>query len=184
MKKTSLILLLLVSTISLFSQKYITKNGLITFFSETPVETIEAHNRQVNCALDIETGDFVFKVLMKSFEFEKALMQEHFNENYVESDKFPNASFKGKISNYDQVDFLSGSLADVIVEGELTIHGVTKKAGTKGTFQFINEKLEGKASFMIMPGDYDIKIPSTVINNIAEEVDVTVYVKLDQLKKK
>ena len=64
-------------------------------YSETPIETIEAHNRQVNSALDSETGDFVFRVLMRSFEFEKALMQEHFNEKYVESDKYPKAQFKG-----------------------------------------------------------------------------------------
>ena len=83
-----------------FSQKYLTKNGSIRFYSETPMETIQADNKQVNSALDVQTGDFVFKVLIKSFLFEKALMQEHFNENYMESDKMPDATFTGKILLY------------------------------------------------------------------------------------
>ena len=95
------------------AQRYITKNGHIKFYSETPMETIEANNHQVNSALDIATGDFVFKVLMKSFEFEKALMQEHFNENYVESDKYPNATFKGKVLNISEYDFKSNNSFDV-----------------------------------------------------------------------
>ncbi|MDZ7777115.1 MAG: hypothetical protein U5L09_16625 [Bacteroidales bacterium] len=78
----------LISNIAL-AQRYITKSGHIKFFSSTPVEDIEAHNRSVQMALDSKTGDVVFKVLMKAFQFEKALMQEHFNENYVESDKVP-----------------------------------------------------------------------------------------------
>ena len=86
------------------AQKFITKTGHIKFFSDSPLEKIEAHNHQVNAALDASTGDFVFKVLEKSFEFNKALMQEHFNENYVESDKFPNALFSGKITNIKDVN--------------------------------------------------------------------------------
>ena len=99
MKQAIAILIFITLGMSGNAQKYITKNGYIKFYSETPIETIEAHNRQVNSALDRETGDFVFKVLMRSFEFEKALMQEHFNENYVESENFPNATFKGKVTN-------------------------------------------------------------------------------------
>ena len=82
------------------AQRYLTKNGHIFFHSEAPLETIEAHNKQVNAAIDASTGDFVFKVLMNAFVFEKALMQEHFNEKYVESDKFPKSSFKGRITNW------------------------------------------------------------------------------------
>ena len=124
MKKTSLLLLGVVFSITVLSQRYITKNGHIQFYSETPMETIEAHNRQVNSALDLSTGDFVFKVLMKSFEFEKALMQEHFNENYVESDKFPRAEFEGRILNFSSIDFSS----------QLTNWGASSPSGleTKG----------------------------------------------------
>lgn len=95
---------ILIST-SGYSQKYITKNGHINFFSHTPVEDIEADNHTVNCALDTQSGAFVFKLLMKSFEFEKALMQEHFNENYVESDEYPSAILKAKVINIKEIDF-------------------------------------------------------------------------------
>ena len=172
----------LLTSLSGYSQKYLTKNGNIRFYSETPLETIQADNKQVNSALDIQTGDFVFKVLMKSFVFEKALMQEHFNENYVESDKFPNATFQGKIANLSAVDFTKEGTYDVTVEGDLTIHGITKKISEKGTFTVkAGDKIHGNSKFMVKPADYDIKIPSTVMQNIAETIEVTVDVELSKM---
>jgi len=166
-----------------YSQKYITKNGHIKFYSETPIETIEAHNRQVNSALDVYTGDFVFKVLMKSFEFEKALMQEHFNENYVESDKFPNASFIGKVTNLSEVDFSTPGEYAAIVEGTLSIHGVDQKIRETGQFTVAGDVVRGNCKFIVKPADFNIKIPNTVVNNIAEEIEVTVNVSLEEYKK-
>lgn len=186
MKKIAIItavLILVLLTISAFSQRYITKNGNITFYSETPMETIEAHNNQVNSALDISTGDFVFKVLMKSFEFEKALMQEHFNENYVESDKFPNAMFQGKVTNLQDIDLATDGEHNVVVEGDMTMHGVTKTIQATGTFQVSKSTIAGKSVFIIKPEDYKIKIPKTVVQNIAEEIEITVEVKLKEYKK-
>ncbi|MCB2221015.1 MAG: YceI family protein [Bacteroidetes bacterium] len=175
---TSTLILLAVYT---FSQRYITKNGHIKFYSETPVETIEAHNHQVNSVLDSSTGDLVFKVLMKSFEFEKALMQEHFNENYVESDKFPNAIFKGKVLNIDEIDFATKGEYKARVEGDLTIHGVTNKIKEEGTLIIDGDQVKAKSAFIIKPADYQIKIPKTVINNIAEEIEVTVDLSLEAM---
>ncbi|MEZ5084480.1 MAG: YceI family protein [Bacteroidales bacterium] len=183
MKYLTLILGLTFLTSVGFSQKYMTKNGHIKFYSETPMETIEAHNRQVNSALDITSGDFVFKVLMKSFEFEKALMQEHFNENYVESDKYPNATFQGKVSNLDKIDFKTAGEYKVLVDGELTIHGVTMKVAESGTFTVLDGKIDAISTFIVKPQDYKIKIPNTVIDNIADEIEVTVNVSMDALKK-
>jgi hypothetical protein len=184
MKKTLLILSITILAISAFSQQYITKNGHIKFYSETPIETIEAHNKQVNSILDIHTGDFVFKILMKSFEFEKALMQEHFNENYVESDKFPNAMFKGKVINLGEIDFTKSGEYPAIVEGEMTIHGETKSIQTSGTLLITDaETIKGNAVFMVKPADYNIKIPNTVVANIAEEIEVSVEVPMQLLKK-
>jgi len=165
------------------AQRYITKNGHIKFYSETPMETIEANNKQVNSALDIETGDFVFKVLMKSFDFEKALMQEHFNENYVESDKYPNTTFKGKVLNISSFDFTTDNTFEVVVEGELEMHGETKQISEKGTLTVKNGTIEGKSVFIVKPEDYNIKIPKTVVDNIAEEIEVSVEVKLEEYKK-
>lgn len=179
--KTILIsfLALLLSTNVVYSQKYMTKNGHIRFFSSTPMEDIEAHNRQVNAALDASTGDFVFKVLIKSFEFEKALMQEHFNENYLESHKFPNASFQGKISNLSAMDFSKDGTYNADIEGKLTIHGVTKDISEKGTFTVKDGVVQGFSKFFVKVADYEIKIPGAVVNNIAESIEVSVDVKLE-----
>jgi len=183
MKKTTILIFTYIFVIATFGQKYVTKNGHIKFYSETPMETIEAHNRQVNSALDIATGDFVFKVLIKSFEFEKALMQEHFNENYLESDKFPDATFTGKITNLSSIDFAKEGKYEAEVEGFLKIHGETKKVNEKGTFEVSGGKIFGKAVFMVHIADYKVKIPNTVINNIAEDVEVTVDIGLEPVKK-
>lgn len=182
MKKTFLLFALSLVIYSLSAQKYITKNGHIKFYSETPVETIEAHNKQVNAALDSQSGDLVFKVLMKSFVFEKALMQEHFNENYVESDKFPNAIFKGKVTNIGDIDFSEKGEQTVQIEGDLTIHGVTKKISETGIFNISEEEVKGTATFIVKPSDYDIRIPKTVVKNIAGEIEVSVDVNLKKYK--
>lgn len=178
---TGLIFLILSATTQ--GQKYITKNGHIRFFSTTPIEDIEAHNRQVSSALDTKTGDFVFKVLIRSFEFRKALMQEHFNENFMESDKFPDATFTGKITNLNEIDFSKNGTYDARVEGFLTIHGVTKKINEKGTFAIADGRISGKSVFMVHVADYEIKIPRAVINNIAEDVEVSVLVNLEPMGK-
>jgi polyisoprenoid-binding protein YceI len=179
--KTFLIIMIIGAAQVAFGQKYMTKNGHIMFHSETPIETIEAHNRQVNSALDLETGDFVFRVLMKSFEFEKALMQEHFNENFVESDRFPNATFNGKVVNIAEMDFPSTEEFVAEVEGDLTIHGVTRKIREKGTLTTDGQTITGFSTFIVRPADYDIKIPRAVMNNIAEEIEVTINVVLESL---
>jgi polyisoprenoid-binding protein YceI len=181
--KTILIsfLVLLLSANAVYSQKYMTRNGHIRFFSSAPLEDIEARNKQVNAALDTESGDFVFRVLIRSFEFEKALMQEHFNENYLESHKFPNASFQGKVTNLSEIDFTKDGAYEATVEGKLTIHGVTNDIVKKGTFTVKDGVIEGFSKFDVKVADYDIKIPSAVTDNIAENIEVTVDVKLEKI---
>ncbi|MFP4469611.1 MAG: YceI family protein [Bacteroidales bacterium] len=173
---------LLLFTTSAFAQKFITKNGHISFYSSAPLEDIEAHNNQVNAVLDTETGEFVFKVLIKSFQFEKALMQEHFNENYLESDKYPTSVFKGKVSNLHEIDFTKPGTYAAVVEGDLTIHGVTQPVTSKGTFEVKSGSIAGTSEFMVGVDDYDIKIPKTVVNNIAEEIKITVDIELEPLE--
>ena len=114
-----------------------TKNGYIGFFSHTPMEDIKGDNNQVAGVLDISTGEMVFQALIKSFHFDRALMEEHFNENYMESDKFPKSSFKGKITNLSSVNFSKNGIYDVTVEGDLTIHDVTNKISTKGLLRLL-----------------------------------------------
>lgn len=182
MKKTMLLILLGIAlSQGVFAQRYLTKTGKISFFSRSPLENIEAHNSQVNSALDSKTGDFVFKVLMKSFEFEKALMQEHFNENYVESDKYPNATFKGKVVNIDKIDFTKNGSYTADVEGDLTIHGITRPVKTAGTLEVRDGKVNAKSKFSILLADYSISIPAPVADNIAKEIEITVDVILEKV---
>jgi polyisoprenoid-binding protein YceI len=184
MKKTSLLLLLIVLfSTQFYGQRFITKTGHIFFYSEAPMETIEAHNKQVNAAIDTQTGDMVFKVLMKSFIFEKALMQEHFNENYVESDKFPNATFKGKVTNLDEIDFSKTGKYPAIVEGSLTIHGKSNPVKAKGEFIIEEDLIHSTSKFKIEIADYNISIPGAVTGKISEEIEITIDVKLKEYKK-
>ncbi len=180
--RTNYLILLFVATLSFSAgaQKYITKTGYVKLFSAASLEKIEASNRQVNSVLDGATGDFVFKVLLKSFEFEKALMQEHFNENYVESDKFPNSVFIGKVTNIKDVNLMKDGVYDVVVDGKLTMHGVTNPVKTKGTFEVKQGKVLGKAKFTLTLADYKISIPGAVVNNISKTVDITVDVTLEK----
>lgn len=184
MKKITLIIFVL-TTIFLTSnaQQFITKSGNITFYSDGPLEKIEARNNQVNSALNIKTGDFVLKVLMKSFVFEKALMQEHFNENYVESDKFPVAIFKGKVTNITGAEFLEQGKYNATIEGELTIHGIKKQVEATGIFEVTKNSIDGESKFHINLADYDISIPGVVTGKIAEEIEISINVTLKPLKK-
>jgi polyisoprenoid-binding protein YceI len=175
------IVILLMASFSAQAQRYMTRNGHISFFSEAPLENIEAHNRQVNAAFDASNGELVFRVLMKSFQFEKALMQEHFNENYVESDKFPNATFTGKISNLSEIDLTKNGTYDAIVEGDLTMRGITKPVKETGTFEVQGDDLTGKCVFNIQLKDYDITIPRAVASNISETIEIRVDVAMRKL---
>lgn len=166
--------LALLSCQLLVAQKFLTRNGHIQFYSHTPVEDIEANNHQVTSVLDTESGNLVFAVLMKAFQFEKALMQEHFNEKYVESDKFPKSEFKGKIVNLDEVDFGTDGVYPVQVKGEMTIHGVTQMIEAEGVLDIVDSQIEAKAVFPIVVADYDIDVPGVVREKIAESVKTTV----------
>ncbi len=171
------------AAVAFAQDKYFTRNGTITFYSSTPVEDIKAENFGVNAVLDAKTGDLEFSLLMKSFNFKKALMQEHFNENYVESDKFPKATFKGKIENSGNVDFSKDGSYPVQVTGTLTIHGVAKPVSSSGTINIKSGMLNANSVFKVKPEDHDIAIPSVVRDKIANDIEVTVNVDLEPLKK-
>ncbi len=174
MKLLLLPLALLLSQSSIAQDKFFTRTGHIWFFSSTPVEDIEAHSRQVSSILDVATGEIVYSLQMRSFEFEKALMEEHFNENYVESEKFPKATFKGKIKNFDEINLSETGTYEVVVAGDLTIHGVTNQIETDGTLKVNGEKIHGKSTFTLPVADYDIEIPKVVQDNIAKEIEINV----------
>ncbi len=107
------------------AQIYITRNGRVTFFSKSPLENIDARNNEITSILDTKKGEFVFIVLIKGFKFKKTLMEEHFNENYMESNLFPKAIFKGSLGNLENINFSKEGIYPVTVKGNLTLHGVT-----------------------------------------------------------
>jgi polyisoprenoid-binding protein YceI len=174
--KISLIIISLFLLVPINAQRYISRNGLVWFYSRTPVEDIEARNNQAVSILDASSGDIQISLLIKSFEFKKALMQEHFNENYMNSDKFPKADFAGKIGNLQSVNFGKDGLYQVEVMGTLTIRGVTKPVTAPATIEIKNGVVAGKTKFIVKPQDYGITIPAVVENNIAREIEVSVDV--------
>lgn len=175
--------LMLLSVVIHAQDKYLTKSGHVWFFSSTPMENIEAHNNQVTSYIDIKTGDIAFQMLIKSFKFDRALMEEHFNENYMESVKLPKAEFKGKIVNLSDIKFDKPGIYKAMIEGDLTIHGVTQKVKNEGTIEVKNGQLLAKAKFQVVPQDYKIEIPSLVKDKIAQNIDVNVDMIYDVYKK-
>jgi len=162
------------------SQKYFTKTAVVSFESKTPLEKIEAINKSGTCVVDFTTGNVEFAVLIKGFQFEKALMQEHFNENYIESEKYPKSTFKGTVSDISKVKLKTDGTYPVNVSGELTLHGATGKVNTKGTLTVKGGKVSGHAVFIIALADYKIEIPKLVEKNISKTIEITVRCLYDQ----
>ena len=154
---------------------YKSKNGKIKFFSEAPLENIEATTEQATSVLNAATGEIAFAIPIKSFGFEKSLMQEHFNENYLESDKYPQATFAGKFEG--KIDMQSTAEQTLTVKGKFTIHGVTQQRSIPVTLKMEKDGLSGYSKFKVKVADHKIEIPSLVFQNIAEVVEVTIQVK-------
>jgi polyisoprenoid-binding protein YceI len=163
-----------------FGQKVITKTGEVKFEASMPAfEEIAATNNSASCVLDKSTGDIAALVLVKSLKFKAPLMEEHFNENYMESDKFPKATFKGKILNFDASKLPANKTA-YDLEGDLTIHGVTKKVKTKIMLSNAGQKVVALANFSVKPKDFNIDIPALVKEKIAENVKIALNFLLEQ----
>lgn len=169
-----IISLMLFTTNISYSQIWVAKNAYVRFFSKTPIEDIEGITKTGSSALNAKTGKIIFKVSMTSFKFEKALMQEHFNENYMESDKFPTGDFDGQI--LDLPDLSKNGEYSVKIKGSFTIHGVKKEREIPATLVVSDGKMSGKASFKVKCVDHNIEIPKLVVKNIAEDLDVTIQV--------
>ncbi len=176
-------LLLVIAVFAAFTgsaQKYMTRTGYIKFYSNAQVEDIEAENKQVSSVIDTKTGNFAFLLPIKGFEFEKALMQEHFNENYMESGKYPNASFKGSIENFDFSQLEKEGSYEVAFAGTMDIHGVDRKISEKATFTVSEGTVKLLSTFKLKPEDYGVKIPASKRNNISDVLEITVKMEYDK----
>jgi|SRR5215204_756678 len=183
LKKFGLIACVVIMNISAGAQdKFFTKSGRIEFFSTASLEDIEASNRTATAVLDTRTGALQFSVLMRGFEFPKALMQEHFNENYVESHKYPKGEFKGTVVNNSDIKYDTPGTYPATVKGKLTIHGVTRDVLATGTIKVDGDKLMAHSVFNIKLSDFNIKIPSAVKNKLSNNIKITVATNLEPLK--
>ena len=174
----------MIVSLNIFSQDiYYTKSGLVEFSSTTPLENIDAVNKQVVSFLKTESGDINFGILIKSFKFKNALMEEHFNENYIESDKYPKAKFKGKIINIEDIDFKKDGVYTAKIKGKITIHGVTKEISTTAEISIKDKVVKANSTIMLKPEDFDIEIPGIVREKIAKEMTVKILINYELYKK-
>ncbi len=170
---------------SVFAQdKFFTKSGKIVFDATSPKspENIIGVNKTTTCVVDTKTGALQFAVLMKGFEFEKALMQEHFNENYVESNKFPKAEFRGALADPGSVSYSKEGVYSVKVKGKLTIHGETKDVESDGKISVKGGKVQATATFPVILSDYGVNVPQLVADKVAKIAKISIDCLLDPLK--
>ena len=170
--KNKILLIIIFScfAVTAFSQKHITKTGTIEIFSETPIFTIEGTNKKVASILNLDNGEIVASTLVRSFKFEEALVEEHFNENYIESHKFPKAVFKGKIQNYTKGDLAKNGVYNVSITGKLTIHGQTKDVLQKIKLTVKDGIISGTSKFNVSLKDYGIKVEKAYKDAIKDAI--------------
>jgi polyisoprenoid-binding protein YceI len=174
MKRIFLFTLSIAATLTTAAQNYFTKNGAISFFSKTSMENIDAVNNQAVSVINSKTGDIKFSVNNVGFLFKKALMQEHFNENYIESAKYPKSTFSGKIADITKVKFTTDGTYPVTVSGSLTMHGVTKTVSSTGNITVKSGKVSAASTFKVLLADYNIDIPKVVEGNISKTIEIKV----------
>ena len=173
-----LIIIYLLFSTQVLAQQFYTNKGKISFFSEAPLEDISAVNENVSAIIDSQTGGFAFRLKIEDFTFPNSLMQEHFNESYLESEKYPLSTFTGVIDNFSDLDL--STKQNLVVSGSLSMHGISKDAQIKASAQMINDELHISSIFDVALEDYDVDIPKNMLYKIAENITVTVEIKLSK----
>lgn len=184
--KKLLVFLLILSTGSVTAQeRHFTKSGKISFDATTSTspEKIAATTNTAICVLEKGSGKIQFSVALKSFEFANALMQEHFNENYVESHKFPKAEFRGQILQPEKINYQQNVINKVTVKGTMLLHGAQKEIESNGTITIQNGKIILSSTFVLLLKDFGIKIPGLVSDKVGEQVKISLEATLDPLNK-
>ncbi|RZJ28586.1 MAG: YceI family protein [Flavobacterium sp.] len=170
--KTYLISLMLLSVFLPQQEKMLTKTGNVTFEASVPAfEEVKGTSQTVTCVLNPKTGDIQSQILMKSFRFKIALMEEHFNENYIESDKYPKATFRGRIDKFDAAA-LTATAKDYTIQGTMEMHGKTKDISMPAKIRKTEAGIEVVSNFTLNVDDYGISIPSVVKSKVSKKVNV------------
>lgn len=168
---------LITSTPCNAQSKYRTSSGNVHFNASTPLEDIDAENQDVNAILATADGRFAVVMLVKDFNFPRKLMQEHFNENYMETEIYPKAYFSGVIEDFD-LDSVSADEIKKTVKGELTIHGVKRSRSEEIVIRRKGNTIYLESTFIVRPEDHNIEVPKIVFAKIAQEVQVTINLQL------
>lgn len=175
MKKIILFVTLLAGTIASAQDRIVDKSGKITFEASVPsFEEVKATNSTVTFVMNPKTGEVASLALMKGFRFKTALMEEHFNENYIESDKYPKATFKGKIDNFDAAA-LSATAKDYVIKGNMEIHGKTVPVTAPAKIRKTDAGIEVVSNFTVNTDDFGIAIPSVVKSKVSNKVTVKTF---------
>jgi hypothetical protein len=171
--KIKLLSLFIMIGLSGFAQtKMVTKTGKLTFEASVPAfEEVKAKNESVTVVLNPATGEIASLALIKGFRFKTALMEEHFNENYMESDKFPKATFKGKIENFD-ASKLTATAQNYTIKGKMEMHGKTKDITITASIRKSGDGIEIDSNFTVNTDDFAIDIPSVVSKKVSKKVAV------------
>ncbi len=166
------VLVILLSAWGLVShaQKYTADKSFVSFYSHATIEDITAKNSKASSIFNSETGDIVFSIPIKDFQFAKSLMQEHFNEKYMDTEKIPKSTFQGKITGFNAA---TPGPQDVHAAGKLSIHGVTHDVDIPGTIEVRGDNIIMKSKFIVKLEDYNVTRPQLFFSNIAEQVEVT-----------
>ena len=165
-----------ITNATLAQSKLYTKTGSISFKSKTAIQDIEALNTKVLSVWETASGNIEFSLLIKGFQFEKALMQEHFNENYMESDKYPKAVFKGVIENSKNISLTTDNIINTKVNGALTMHGITKQISIPAIIKIKNKEVSATTNFAVLLDDYNIKIPAVVAEKISNKINIQISI--------
>ena len=183
MKKTIILTLLIcIAGFANAQTKYSTKTGKALFDAGTGIEDITGTNKSVLSVFDPSTGKIQFKITIKAFEFWSALLGEHFNENYMESDKYPFSTFTGVITNMDKVNVAKDGTYPVVVNGKLIIHGVEKEIETKGIFKVSGQSIDASSEFIVTMDDYKIAIPNVVKDKLSKTAKIKINCNYSILK--
>jgi hypothetical protein len=155
-----------------FAQKYFTKTAQTVLIARTQAGPILAHNQQGFCVIDLKNGTVTMQVLMKSYGFKHAFIQEAFNDTYLESSKYPKAVFKGNIKQYKNIKLNKNAVYTVDIEGIMTAHGQSQNLLTKAQIEVKNNQLICKSRFKLKPQSYNIKLPTFIAQAIGESIEI------------
>lgn len=180
LRTITIIITLFSCTCTAIAQKYQLKASKTSFFSTTPVEDIEAQTKETKGIMDATAKTFFFKIAITSFVFKSDLMRDHFNENYMESEKYPHSTFKGKIEG--TFDLTKEGISPVLAVGDLSIHGITKNVSIPSTITVKGGLTSIDSKFNVKLVDYNIKVPTVVFAKIAEVLEVKINAELEEIK--